>query len=177
MKLFTLLLFVCFSSFVCAQNSLSVTMSGIGNIKIGMKLADVEKLSGQSIKLNNILKDDWTYDTVATNINDVDFSLVFDREYVDEKKYDITLKEIGSSNPALKTKSGITIGDDKLKIISTYEAYTMWIVPDYENDYTTRSKTKTTIFLFGDNTGNTILFHLFMNKVESISVAVSEGYD
>lgn len=177
MKLFPLLLFICFSSLVHGQNSLNVTMNGIGNLKIGMRQADVEKLSGLPIKLNNILKDDWTYDTIATRINGVDFSLVFDREYVDEKKYDVTLKEIGSSDPALKTKSGITIGDDKLKIISTYEAYTMWIVPDYENGYTTRSKTKTTIFLFGDNTGNTILFHLFMNKIESISVAVSEGYD
>ncbi|HNP21472.1 MAG TPA: hypothetical protein PKM63_10240 [Panacibacter sp.] len=177
MKLFSFLFLLCISLHTKSQTSVGVTMNGIGNLKIGMKLVDVEKLAGAPLKLNNILKDDWNFDTIATRINGINFKLVFSRDYADEKKYDVTLREVSSSDSSLKTKSGITIGDDKLKIINTYEGYTIWIVPDYENDYTVRSKTRTTIFLFGDNSGNTILFHLFMNKIESMSVSISEGYD
>ena len=60
-------------------------MNGIGNLKIGMKLVDVEKFAGAPLKLNNILKDDWNFDTIATRINGINFKLVFSRDYADEK--------------------------------------------------------------------------------------------
>lgn len=158
MKYFPLLPLLALTFFANAQASLIVNMTGIGNIKLGMKKADMEKLTGQPIRLGNLLKEDWNFDTVTAKINDADFTLVFERQYTDDKNYDISLREVGSSNTALKTKSGVGIGDDKYKIISTYEGYTIWIVPDYEKDYTVRSKTKTTIYLFGDNTAMSSCF-------------------
>jgi len=152
-------------------------MNGIGPFKLNMKKAEVEKILGKEIKLKNLLKEDWNYDTLSYEYNSTPFSFVFDRQSIDDKNYDVILREVKSSNPSLKTPSGITIGDDKIKIVNTYEAYTIWIVPDYENDYTTRSKTKSSIWVQGDDTGNTIIFHMYMNKVESISVTWNENYD
>ena len=74
----------------------------------------------------------------------------------------------------MKTRSGIGIGDDKYKIISTYEGYTIWIMPEYENNYTTKSKTKSSIWLHGDSR-NVIIFYLNNNKVTGMSVTYFEG--
>jgi len=168
-------LFVATGSY--AQQTYSVTMNGIGPFKLNMKKAEVEKILGKEIKLKNLLKEDWNYDTLSYEYNSIPFSFVFDRQSIDEKNYDVILREVNSNATALKTPSGITIGDDKIKIVNTYETYTIWIVPDYENDYTTRSKTKSSIWVQGDDTGNTIIFHMYMNKVESISVTWNENYD
>lgn len=170
-----LVLFIVTHSY--AQQTYSVTMNGIGPFKLNMKKAEVEKILGKEIKLQNLLKEAWNYDTLTYSYNDIPFTFVFDRQSIDDKNYDIILREVKSSNTALKTPSGITIGDDKIKIINTYEAYSIWIIPDYENDYTSRSKTRATIQIQGDETGNVIIFHMYLNKVESISVTWNEGYD
>lgn len=178
MKQFLLLLFFFVTTTVYAQQTYSVTMNGIGPFKLNMKKAEVEKVLGQQIKLKNVLKENWNYDTLSYNYNNIPFTFVFDRQSLDdEKKYDVILREVKSNSTTLKTPSGITIGDDKIKIINIYEAYTIWIVPDYENNYTSRSKTKATIWIQSDDAGNTIQFHMNMNKVESISVTWNENYD
>ncbi|QEC68126.1 hypothetical protein FRZ67_12750 [Panacibacter ginsenosidivorans] len=177
MKQFLSLLFLVITVYSYAQQTYSVTMNGIGPFKLNMKKTDLEKILGKEIKLKNLLKEDWTYDTVSYDYNNISFTFVFDRQSADEKNYDIILREIKSNSTFLKTPSGITIGDDKIKIINTYEAYTIWIVPDYENNYTSRSKTRATIWVQSDDGGNNIQFHTNMNKVESISVTWNENYD
>jgi len=113
-----------------SKQTYSVTMNGIGPFKLNMKKAEVEKILGKEIKLQNLLKEAWNYDTLTYNYNDVPFTFVFDRQSIDDKKYDVILREIKASSPVLKTPSGITMGDDKMKIINTYEAYSIWIIPD-----------------------------------------------
>jgi hypothetical protein len=107
-----------------AQNTTSssfVSMNGIGDIKIGMKKADVEKLTGQSLKLVNLVKkeDEWSRDTINVTYKNIDYQIVLDKDYVNEKSQGYIVYEVRSSSPQLKTKSGIGIGDDKLKIVST----------------------------------------------------------
>ena len=177
MKQFLLLLLLCITSLSYAQQTYSVTMNGIGPFKLNMKKAEVEKVLGEEVKLKNLLKENWNYDTLSYDYNNIPFTLVFDRQSVDEKNYDIILREIKSNSTLLKTPSGITIGDDKINIVNTYEAFTIWIVPDYENDYTSRSKTRATIWIQSEDAGNTIQFHMYLNKVESISVTWNENYD
>ena len=160
-----------------AQQTYTVTMNGIGPFKLNMKKSAVEKLLGKEIKIQKILKENWSYDTLSYDYNNIPFTFVFDRQSIDDKHYDVVVREIACNSTLLKTPSGITIGDDKIKIINTYEAYTIWIVPAYENDYTVRSKAKTDIWIHGDDTGNVIIFHLNMNKVESVSVTYNENYD
>lgn len=176
-KLFILFL-VCVSTQLIAQNSYKVTMNGIAEFKVGMKKNEVEKLLNQTFALKNLLsKDDWSRDSIPVHYKDLDLTLILDKQYIDENKYDIILWGIVSSSMLIKTPSGITIGDDKLKSITTYDGYTIHIAPDYENDYTVKSKTRSTIWLFADDSGNQIVFHLENNNIYSIGVSYVEEYD
>ena len=175
MKLLSTLV-LAFLSFACDAQTATVTMAGIGDIKLGMKKADFEKLVNQSFSLPHLTakNDDYYQDTVHINYKGIEADVIFQKEYSENNKYDIAIWEIKSNSNQLKTKSGIGIGDDKYKIISTYEGYTIWIMPEYENNYTVKSKTKSTIWLHGDD-GNVIIFNLDNNKVVAMRVTYFEG--
>jgi len=112
-----LLLFTATGSY--AQQTYTVTMNGIGPFKLNMKKAEVEKIPGKEIKLKNLLKENWNYDTVTYDYNSVPFTFVFDRQSIDDKNYEVILRAVKSSSSTLKAPSGITIGDDKIKIVNT----------------------------------------------------------
>lgn len=173
------ILFVYISVTLVAQTATyTVNMKGIADFKIGMKKAEVEKLLGQPVKLKNLLiKDEWTRDTILYKYKDLDISLVFDKQFIDDNKSEIVLWQAFSSSLLIKTPSGITIGDDKIKIVTTYDGYTIHIAPDYENNFTVKSKTKSTVYLYGDDSGNQICFYLDNNKVYAIGVSYIEEYD
>lgn len=151
-------------------------MAGIGDLKLGMTQAEVEKLLSKKLKLShtNGKENDYLQDTVHVVYKDADADVVFQRQYIDDKKYNVCVYEITSNSPQLKTKSGIGMGDDKYKIISTYEGYTIWIMPEYENNYTVKSKNKSSVWLHGDN-GNLIIFYLNNNRVTAMSITYEEG--
>lgn len=177
MKKISALLFLCFSLNAFTQTPYKVSMNGIGPFKIGMQGNEVEKLTATKLKFVNLLKEEWTFDTLSITYNDLPCTLVFDKQFGENDKQQLVLREVYSKSNLIATPSGITIGDDKLKIINTYTQYTVWIVPAYENDYKSRSTTNTDIMVHGDETGNIIIFHLYMNKVTSISVTYNENYD
>jgi hypothetical protein len=175
MKLLSTLLALFFSLVIHSQIT-TVTMTGIGDIKLGMKKTEFEKLLNQTFKLPHLTtkNNDYYQDTVHINYKGMDADVIFQKEYNENDKYDIAVWEIRSNSPQLKTKSGIGIGDDKYKIISTYEGYVIWIMPEYENNDTVKSKTKSTVWLHGDS-GNVIIFYLDNNKVTGMSVSYFEG--
>jgi hypothetical protein len=151
-------------------------MNGIGDIKLGMKKAELEKLVNQTFKLPHLSSKngDAYQDTVRINYKGMEADVMFQKEYSENDKYNIAVWEIKSSSPQLKTKSGIGIGDDKYKIISTYEGFVIWIMPEYENNYSTKSKTKSSVWLHGDDS-NVIIFYLDKNKVTAMGVTYFEG--
>ena len=175
MKLLSTFLVTFLSLQVIAQTAL-VTMNGIGDIKLGMKKAQVEKLVNQTFNLPHLSSKngDAYQDTVHINYNGLEANVMFQKEYSENDKYDIAVWEIKSNSPQLKTKSGIGIGDDKFKIISTYEGYVIWIMPEYENNNSVKSKTKSSVWLHGDD-DNVIIFYLDKNKVTGMSVTYFEG--
>jgi hypothetical protein len=161
-----------------AQNNPAlVSLNGISDIKVGMKKAELEKLLNQNFKLPHLSKNDNEYyqDTVHITYKGTEAEVIFQKEYTDNKKYEIVVWEVRSSSRQLKTKSGIGMGDDKLKIINAYQDYTIHIIPEYENDYKTKSKSRSSVWLFGDEGDRVIIFHLTYNKVTSVSVMYSEG--
>jgi len=176
MKSFLFFLLIC-ASWAQAQTTTLVSMTGMGEIKLGMKKPEIEKLTGQKIKLVNLLRtgEDWSRDTIKINHKGIDYELMFDRD-VAENSNAFIVYEMRSSSALLKTKSGIAIGDDKLKIVSTYPDFLMHISPDYEGaDYSVKSKSRSSVWLFGDNSGTVIVFHLANNKVIAFSVMYNEG--
>jgi hypothetical protein len=173
--LFLLLSFTIGLPAFCQTATAIVSMSGIGEIKVGMKKAELEKLTGKPVKLDKLLrKTDSDRDTLAITLHDLDYEVVMEKNYIDDKRSEFVVWEVRSTAAPLKTKSGIGIGDDKLKIISTYETYMIQIMPEWENNYTVKSKTRSTVWLFGDN-GTVIIFYLTNNKVTGFSVAYNEG--
>jgi len=179
MRKVLLLLFVLIYTNLTAQtNSYKVTMNGIADFKIGMKKAAIEKLTGQPVKLKNLLsKNEWMMDTIAYKYKDLDISVIFNKKIIDDTNYDVILWGLICSSPLIKTSSGIVVGDDKIKIITTYDSYRLLITPDYENDNTVKSKTKSSIHLYTDDSSNQIVFRLENNKIYSIGVSEIEEYD
>ena len=174
MKYLPILLLFFYSIAAQAQPA-TVSLAGIGDIKVGMKQSELEKLIGQPVKLVKLLKkENWERDTINFIHKDVPYQVVLDKDYINDPSQGFIVYEVKSNGPALKTKSGIAIGDDKLKIVSTYGDYTIQIMPEYENDYTVKSKTKSTLWLFGDD-GKVIIFYLTNNKVTGFTVMYNEG--
>lgn len=172
----TPLLLLCCFVLNAQTNLFTVSLSGIGDIKLGMKKTEFEKLVNQKFKLPHLTTEnkDYYQDTVHINYKGLEADVIFQKEYSENDKYDIVVWEVKSSSTQLKTKSGIGIGDDKIKIISTYPDFTIWITPEYEKDYTVKSKTKSTVWLHGDS-GGVIIFYLDNGKVTGISVSYYEG--
>jgi hypothetical protein len=141
-----------------------------------MKKTELEKLINQPIKLTKLSKkDSYEPDTATCTYNGMEATVVFQKQEVGEK-WEIVVWEVKSSFPQLKTRSGISISDDKLKIIITYEGYMVYIMPEYEDsNYTIKSKTKSTIWLHGDESGKVIIFYLTNNKVTGMSVTYDQG--
>ena len=161
-----------------SQNtSFTVSMAGISDIRVGMKKAALEKLLNQTLSTPHLLKKDNDYyqDTVQVNYKGIDLEVMFQREYSEKNAFEIVVWEVRSTSPLLKTKSGISIGDDKLKIVSTYNDYTIHIFPQYENNNTVKSKTRSVVWLFGEESNKVIVFYLTDNKVTGFSVLYSEG--
>jgi hypothetical protein len=177
MKRMIFLLFFFSSTIIKAQTtSYTVSMSGIAEIKLGMTKAALEKLLNQTLQVPKPNKtSSYERDTIACNYNGLNLSIVFEQQEINNKN-EIVVWEVKSSHPQLKTRSGIGIGDDKLKIISTYDNYTIYIMPDYDDaDFTIKSKTKSTIWLHGDESGKVIIFYLTNNKVSGMCVTYDEG--
>jgi transposase len=179
MKKILLLLLVAFATRIAAQNNdYLVTPNSVGALKMGMKKAELEKLLGKKIILKNLLDKEGYSDTIKTKYKNIDVALYLERFYIEEEKYDIVLQGIKTSSPLCKTKAGIGIGDDKIKIITAYENNSLYIWPEYEDEeYTRRSKTKSVITVYDDKTGNSIIFYLFNKKVTAVEVTYSQEGD
>ncbi|MGH2552871.1 MAG: hypothetical protein ACRDEB_04100, partial [Chitinophagaceae bacterium] len=118
----------------------TMTKDGIGELKIGMTQAELEKLLGQKLMLKhaNDTGDIWS-DTATAKYNEMDVTFYFERQYNEDK--DIKIMElygIETSNPLCKTETGIGIGDNRATVLSAYEENPINMGPEYEqvNDTT-----------------------------------------
>ncbi len=182
MRLFTLFLSLLIALTATAQNNpadYQVTLNGIGPFKINMKKTDVEKLLGYRISTpHNSNKDSYTNDTVKVSYKEMEIALVFYQNYIAENKTELAIWSVESSSPLLKTKSGIAIGDDKIKAITTYDGYNMNISYEWSqgsNGEYKKSKNKSQIMLMGENSISVIYFKMTDNKITGFETAVYEG--
>src|SRR6476619_3453358 len=89
MKLLPILLFLFLFFHVSAQTTSStVTMAGIGDIKLGMKKAEFEKLLNQSFQLPHVngKDNDYYQDTVHVNYKGIDEDVIFQKQYNENDK-------------------------------------------------------------------------------------------
>ncbi len=155
-----------------------ISKDGIGDLKVGMSLAEVEKLLGQKFNLKLATDSTLWQDTTLAKYKDLDVSLYFERQYSEENVYDMQLTGVSTSSPLCKTASGIGIGDEKSAIISAYDDSPIDMGPDYDmvNDTTSvPSKTKFSINVKDDKWDKELVFRLINKKVASIQASILMG--
>lgn len=156
-----------------------ISKDGIGDLKIGMKQTEVEKLLSQQFNFNAI-KDSAGYwqDTVKAKYKEIEVSLYFERLYIDDVNSIMQLSGIQTSSTLCQTASGIGVGDEKSTIISAYDDNRIYMGPEYEavNDTTwVPSKTKYNINVQDDKYDKELIFHLTNKKVSSLQAAIILG--
>lgn len=163
-------LFMLLATTAIAQNKdYLLSLEGIGSIKLGMPLVELEKVLKTKITLKVIDVDPVVLvETIKANYKgiDVEISLFKRQDY-------IAVDGISSSSPLCKTKSGIGIGSTKLQIIAAYEGYYIDAKPfyDYEGDDTPKkNKTKSSVTIKEDVEGYAIIFNLLNNKIVSFEI-------
>ena len=128
----------------------------------------------------NSIKDSAGYwqDTVKAKYKEIEVSLYFERQYVDEENSIMQLAGIETSSTLCKTASGIGIGDEKSTIISAYDDNPIYMGPEFEqvNDTTwLPSKTKYNINVKDDKYDKELIFHLLNKKVVALEAAIIMG--
>ncbi|MBL0130939.1 MAG: hypothetical protein IPP43_07275 [Chitinophagaceae bacterium] len=164
------------SATVAQNNDYLVSMEGIGVIKIGMTQTELENLLNQKFVLRNALDSAVSWqDSVKARYKNMDVTLFFQRSYTAENVYYMYLIGLRTTSPLCKTISGISIGADKLQIITANEDNDIIMGPEYENvndTTTTRSKTRYLISIKNDTGTRRITFNLNNKKVVAIEVAI-----
>jgi hypothetical protein len=174
-KIISLLLVLVTTTIAAQNNDYLVSMDGIGPIKLGMTQAELETLLNKKIALTNpsdTISGSWQ-DSAKIKYKNIDLQLDFQRNYFAENTFNMIIISIRTSNPLCKTRPGIGIGADKLKIITAYEGFPISMGPEYEEDGE-RSKTKYQVTVNND-TGERrrILFYLTNKKVVAIKVEIA----
>jgi hypothetical protein len=152
-----------------------VSLAGIGAIKLGMKKEALDKLLSTPVKLKNLLLQEWSPDTVQVQQGGVDYSVVFNKSIDEQNRGAIVIYAVHSRSPLLKTRSGVAIGDDKLKIVSTYDDFMLHLAPEYDETTGAKIKGKSSVMLYDDETPAMIVFDLEEGKVAGFWVAYAEG--
>jgi hypothetical protein len=153
----------------CKTSEKKVVMadfSGIGELKLGMSKAELEKLLGTTITLKKIGIEETYMETINAKYMDMDMELQLMRSDFEDKV--AILDGVLTTSSSCETKEGIGIGTDRAKIIETYESHLLII----NNDTGDKNKITSTIKLVNiDNDHECIIFSLVNNKVVSIEVA------
>jgi hypothetical protein len=163
-------LFMFLSTTTIAQNKdYLLSLDGIGSLKLGMPLVELEKVLKTKVRLKVIDVDSVVLvETIKAKYKgiDVEIDLIKRQDY-------IAVNGISTSSPLCKTKSGLGIGATKLQIIAAYEGYHIDAAPLFEyegDDKPKKNKTKSSIIVKEDTEGYAIIFYLVNNKVVSFEI-------
>ena len=172
MKKILPLLFILFATTAVAQNKdYLLSLDGIGPLKLGMPLAELEKLLQTKVTLKVIDVDPVVLgETIKAKYKGIDVEI----DLIKRQDNIIIVDGISSGSPLCKTKSGLGIGSTKLQIIAAYEGYHIDARPVYKyeegDDKPEKSKIESTITVKEDAEGYAIVFTLLNNKVVSFAI-------
>ncbi len=184
MKKIYLLIFILAATYATAQNKdYTISMNGLGALKLGMNQEELQKLLHQEIILDNHLDtNNYSYeDTARVKYKGINVQLEFTRSFYAPNQFRMRLIGIRASNPLCKTATGIGIGSDRLKIIADYNNYHVKIQPGYYNYYETeKGEGKSTVSVLDDgastmdgSNAHTMIFYLLNKKVVSFELKAS----
>ena len=148
---------------------------GLGDLRIGMTVEEVEKTIGGKVTLMNKNPEDVYIDSAEIKYKGEPATLFFDRRYNQDETFILVLGGVKTSSPRFKTKEGIGVGSDKEEIWDAYRTgYVFNLYPDYEDTtYTTFSKTRSFINVSTQEGEIMYMFSLKDNKVSLVEMNVS----
>ena len=164
------------------KSEYTITRDGLGEIKIGMKDAELEKLLNQRFSFRMVVDSPgyWS-DTIRAKYKDIDVSLFFERMNGQTDSTYMQLLGVETSSPLCKTEYGVGVGDDRAAVLEPYDDMSIYMGPDFEmvNDTTwERSKIKYTVSVKDDDWehgAREIIFHLVNKKVASLGASIAMG--
>ena len=180
MKLFLLFIgFLFVANVIHAQIAVpdyQASTGGIGPFRIGLSRAATEKLLNLKLKLpKSSPTDSYEMDTVMCNYKEMKLQLVFSRSYFgNDTAQKLGIYSVTSSYPQIKTKSGVGIGDDKIKIVKTYELYRLDISPEWTPESKPNPK-RGTVTLYDNESPKVLIFYLDNNIITAIAATQYEG--
>jgi len=148
---------------------------GIGPIKIGMSKVAVEKLIGSKIQLPKFAKDanNYDWDTVKCKYKDLEYEVVFSKSYFGNDTTErLGVYQLVCRSPLVKTKSGIAIGDSKIKIFETYDQYRLEYAPDWDKEHFPK---RSSVTLYDNESSNVLIFLLENGIVTGFESTIFEG--
>lgn len=165
-KIFLFLLVTVISVSISAQkNEHTISFDGIGDLKLGMGKAELEKLLNIKIALKHIHVDEVYVETIKTKYLGKDVSLYLMRS---EDRIAV-LESITVTDPIFKMADGTGIGTDQSTIVNKYENQLLIIQPDYAESNPPAKKIFITLAML-DNIRAAIMFSLVNKKVVAIEV-------
>lgn len=167
-KIFPFLFMLVATTTIAQNKDYLLSLDGLGTLKLGMPLVELEKVLKTKITLKVIDVDSVVLtETIKAKYKgiDVEIDLIKRQDY-------IAVDGISASSPLCKTKSGIGIGATKLQIIAAYEGYYIDASPVYteEGGKLLKSKTMSSITVKEDTEGYAIVFNLLNKKVISFNI-------
>ena len=166
-KIFFFVLFVATaSSGVAQKNNYTLSFDGVGELKLGMSKAELEKLLHSKIVLKHIGVDEVYEETIQAKYlgRDVTLSLFRSEDRI------AVLESVRVTDPVFKTADGTGIGTDQSTIVNKYEDQLLIIHPDFFDNNAVRNQTIIKLAKI-DNYRAAIIFTMVNKKVVAMEVA------
>jgi hypothetical protein len=159
-----------------AQNIIPVSSTGIGEIKINMTLAQVEKTIGQAITLPASHEESYAFDSVQVNYKGIVLDLAFYTAGDDENgKPKKMVYGLSASHQSLQTRSGFTLGSDKFDIVKKLDGMYLNLQPDWRmEEKAEKAKFSVLILTDGEN-GTQLMMYFENNKLTGFHITIHEG--
>ena len=157
-----------------------VSKDGIGELKIGMTQAEIEKLLNQSLVMKHDKDAEAWMDTTTAKYKDIDVTLFFEKQYAEDENSPriMQLSGISTTSPKCRTATGLGVGDDKMAIIEAYDNSPIDLGPEYfmVNDTTWEpSKTKFYGNVKDDKYDKQLVFKLENKKITALEATLFIG--
>src|SRR5687767_3489043 len=165
-KIFVLIFLAVITGSASSQkNEYTVSFDGIGELKLGMGKAELEKLLNIKIVLKHIHVDEVYTETIPAKYLGKDVALFLMRS---ENKIAV-LEDITVTDPLFKIADGTGIGTTQADIVNKYEDQLLIIHPDYSEDNSSNNRT-TIVLARIENYREAIIFTMANKKVVAIKV-------
>ena len=152
-----------------------ISTTRINDIKLGMKLSELEKVIGQKVKMK-LNEDGYPEDPVTVVSKGVTYKISLSstgEEGANASKLSVYM--IKSSDSSLKTLSGIKVGSTLDDLISKYKNLNISIFDGYDEKTDKRTKAFRYFNVEDYDAGSILQFNLVNDKVVSFDLMYNEG--